>query len=537
MKTIRVFVSASEDLGEVRLAVMDLLVQLNRFFKTRSIEFVTMLPTEGPADGDFAVALYWKDFGSLPQTGFERAYEAFKEKNTPKIYVFFKDPDAGITEALKAFKDSFGDRYGHFFCHFETVDSVKFQLTAQNLSLLPGAEIKDEFKVENGEVLLGGKTVAKLENIPFAKLNAKRKSLKRQIAAAEEEVVALEADAAESPEDADMAESWREARKKRHDLKEELKQYDGFLVGAAVFFAKASAEEMDERVRKARELFEQGKVQAANHVLDLAELCASADRNLAAFKAQREVCEKDIQALLAKAEMVLVDDSMPMTARVDEACMAYEKAISTAKRIRWDDEKTAGVLFDYARLMQKQNRFQSGGKLYAEVLAIRRRLASVNAEAYEPDVAMTLNNLAVLHSDTQRLEEAEREYTEALEIRRRLALGNPDVYEPGVATTLNNLGILHSDTQRLEEAEREYTEALEIYRRLAAGSPEAYEPDVAMTLCNWALMKRKTGHEEDAQRLAELGLEIYRKCEERNPAGYGDKMKWARSIAGGEDVQ
>ena len=41
----------------------------------------------------------------------------------------------------------------------------------------------------------------------------------------------------------------------------------------------------------------------------------------------------------------------------------------------------------------------------------------------------------------------------ALEIRRRLSAVNPSVYEPDVAWTLNNLALLYKDTQRYSDAE------------------------------------------------------------------------------------
>ena len=55
----------------------------------------------------------------------------------------------------------------------------------------------------------------------------------------------------------------------------------------------------------------------------------------------------------------------------------------------------------------------------------------------------------------------------ALEIYRDLAKSNPAAYLPDVATTLNNLAILHYKTNRHKEAEAESGEALEIYRSLS----------------------------------------------------------------------
>ncbi|MEB3120641.1 MAG: hypothetical protein VKL41_05395 [Snowella sp.] len=44
---------------------------------------------------------------------------------------------------------------------------------------------------------------------------------------------------------------------------------------------------------------------------------------------------------------------------------------------------------------------------------------------------------------------AEQEYQEALQIRRELAAENPVSFLPDVATTLNNLAVLHSDKNEM----------------------------------------------------------------------------------------
>ena len=111
-------------------------------------------------------------------------------------------------------------------------------------------------------------------------------------------------------------------------------------------------------------------------------------------------------------------------------------------------------------------RFTESEAMYNEALEIYRRLANSTPQAYEPDVAQTLNNLANLYSDTQRFTDSEAMYKEALEIYRRLAESNPQAYESNVAVTLNNLAVLYYDTKRFTESEAMYNEALEIRRRL-----------------------------------------------------------------------
>ena len=56
---------------------------------------------------------------------------------------------------------------------------------------------------------------------------------------------------------------------------------------------------------------------------------------------------------------------------------------------------------------------------------------------------MTLNNLAILHSDKNEFPLALEKYEEALNIYRELATKNTSTYLHNVAMTLNNLANLH----------------------------------------------------------------------------------------------
>ena len=59
-----------------------------------------------------------------------------------------------------------------------------------------------------------------------------------------------------------------------------------------------------------------------------------------------------------------------------------------------------------------------------------------------------------------------------------MAKTNPALYQPGVATTLNNPAILYRYTRREKEAETAYLESLDIRRQLAKANPATYQPDV-----------------------------------------------------------
>ena len=184
------------------------------------------------------------------------------------------------------------------------------------------------------------------------------------------------------------------------------------------------------------------------------------------------------------------------------------------------DTTNAEWQFDAARYFQKQNQFRKSRIYYERALEICRRLSLSNPQAYDPDVAMTLNNLAILYSDTQRLSESELMYKEALEIRRRLAQSNPQAYDPDVAQTLNNLAHLYQKTKCFSESELMYKEALEIRRRLAQFNPQAYEPDVAQTLNNLAALYYKTQCFTESEAMYKEALEIRRRLVQSNPQAY-----------------
>ena len=181
----------------------------------------------------------------------------------------------------------------------------------------------------------------------------------------------------------------------------------------------------------------------------------------------------------------------------------------------WRLEQSFDYGFQYAYLAQEQNRHKEAITVYEATRLLSEDLQST---------AMTLNNLAILYSDTQRMRDAEMAYDEALAIRRQLAKENPETHLPDVALTLNNLAILYRATQRMRDAEIAYDEALSIRRQLAAGNPEAYLPDVATTLNNLALLYSDTGRVDEALRLCREAESILRPLWDDNPTAHGDHM-------------
>lgn len=144
-------------------------------------------------------------------------------------------------------------------------------------------------------------------------------------------------------------------------------------------------------------------------------------------------------------------------------------------------------------------------------------LASNNPQAYEPDLSLTLNNLAFLYANNKRLDEAEPLYLEALNINKRLAEDNPMAFESKVISILENLAILYTSTKRQNEAEEMFQAALDTNRLLAKVFPKVYESDLSRSLNNTANHYKEQKKYTEAETMYLEALTIRRRLASTNP--------------------
>jgi tetratricopeptide (TPR) repeat protein len=117
-----------------------------------------------------------------------------------------------------------------------------------------------------------------------------------------------------------------------------------------------------------------------------------------------------------------------------------------------------------------------------------------------PDVATSLNNLALFYDSQGRYPEAEPLYKKALEMWQRLFKGD----HSNVASSLNNLAGFYDSQGRYPEAEPLYKKALEMWQRLFKGD----HSDVASGLNNLALLYNSQGRYKKAEPLFQQSLEM-----------------------------
>jgi len=101
-------------------------------------------------------------------------------------------------------------------------------------------------------------------------------------------------------------------------------------------------------------------------------------------------------------------------------------------------------------------------------------------------------------SDLGRREAALTTAEEAVRLYRGLAEARPDAFIPDLARSLSNLAAMLSALGRREAALTAAEEAVRLYRALAEARPDAFIPDLAGSLNNLANMLSDLGARPDA---------------------------------------
>jgi CHAT domain-containing protein len=152
--------------------------------------------------------------------------------------------------------------------------------------------------------------------------------------------------------------------------------------------------------------------------------------------------------------------------------------------------EVAQSLNNLALLYKKMGEYAKAEPLYQESLRIRQKVLG----SEHPDTAESLNNLASLYEYMGEYAKAEPRYQEALEIfRERLGPEHPET-----TTSLNNLGALYDLMGEYAKAEPLYQEALRIRQKVLG--PE--HPDTATSLQNLACCEFNLDRIDDTIALA-----------------------------------
>jgi len=180
-----------------------------------------------------------------------------------------------------------------------------------------------------------------------------------------------------------------------------------------------------------------------------------------------------------------------------DTCIGIKESFT--EEIPEEPSEKSNYLMDIGNLYDFNGCYREAEPLFKQSLEIRRKIYG----EYHPNVATSLNNLALLYYEESKYNEAEPLYKQALEIIKKIH----GEYHPNVATSLNNLAELYLKKGRYDEAEPLFKQSLEIFRKIYG----EYHPNVATSLNNLALLYYEEGKYGEAEPLFKQSLEINRK--------------------------
>jgi tetratricopeptide (TPR) repeat protein len=150
-----------------------------------------------------------------------------------------------------------------------------------------------------------------------------------------------------------------------------------------------------------------------------------------------------------------------------------------------------------------------------DALAIQRRIAAENPQAFRPDLADLLTESGVLQMVRRQNERCDSTVREALAIQRELLHTDPAKYTKAAVFSLTLLGRVQCDMDRCDNGEALYLEALSMYR--SGPTPNAPCEEYGALLNAMALLQRRKGAETEALDYTREALAVARQMAAANP--------------------
>jgi tetratricopeptide (TPR) repeat protein len=288
-----------------------------------------------------------------------------------------------------------------------------------------------------------------------------------------------------------------EISQKINQLKQSIEQLKRDVLQLAEQFNRVDIN--TERLRRAKEYFDEGQFGEARAVLEceIEQLQDEQTRLLV----KRDAYETDtLPKLRSNAEQFFI---LGLLTQLDyanpnwfiDACHYFESAIKSYP--------TKGNVFQYAIFCWRHNLIAEAENLY------EKYLKDFTSEISVEEKAGALNNLGLLHWDSNEYRKGLSECEEALSLYEDLSKDNPLAYLFEVAGTLNNIALFHNELNENSKALEEYMRALGIYRELAKKSTD-YLLNVAKVLNNLGIINTHTKNHDEALNQLKESLSIYR---------------------------
>ena len=382
MEEINAIIAADDEALQDRDAFVTMIDGLNQVLAARDVQvkvcdYDPSRHAELLDESEIALVLYHTKCGAFGAKEVDDAYvRTVKKQNPKRLYIFFKDDDGCALEPeFVAFRNSFVERFEHFFCRFENVDTLKlnFIFSIENLLTKDGGE--PFVKLDGSQVKVGDLDVGDFKRLPMVSNNEGLSGLFAQMDDLQKRFEAKKLEVESDPASEDAYSYLLDLSSQVNELQDKIDRELALSFGLAKRMSGVTIGESNEILSRAKSCMERGKIKEAIAILDGADTEGCRERLL-----RRRLEEVDEARSELKNYAALVDLELFRMA----ALMKCEN-LSADERKAMVEELRAVLLSELDKY--KQN---SSGALTAGIESLVSRVRTFISRAIFPARNMSM---------------------------------------------------------------------------------------------------------------------------------------------------
>ncbi|MEE0983668.1 MAG: tetratricopeptide repeat protein, partial [Bacteroidales bacterium] len=374
MKEIKVFLASSEELEQDREAFGNFIRRLDNLYEKRGIR-IRLFEWEDLdsayndkrkqdeyneyiKQSDIFLALFRTKAGEFTVEEFNLAKDLYKNHGLPKPHVYCRDLNEGETEdkTLTDFKKDLFENLKYFFARYTSRDSLNLHFVMQ-LQLFENS-LGNKVDVDGDKLVYEGINVGRVDKIDFFAKNKDFIRMREDLKDLNEDIEDLLLRQASAPEDEKLKNRIQEKQNKRNALQEEFEHYRKDILDFEKHLISLQGKRMDELEVRATELFSQGKVTEARIILKESRLEDEQiekdwDSTIEKLDAIKENMERIIKKAITDAKLVMLDTTISIEKRKEEAKKVYSDADRRAQKINYSTKEYIDLLCKYGIFLCK----------------------------------------------------------------------------------------------------------------------------------------------------------------------------------------
>lgn len=284
MQKINLFLAVSDELEKDKLELSNFIRDLNEWFEDYGIYFKLITDKDAEIlNSKMFITMCSSSINEQLKNRFDMALQSFRQTQFPKISTYFKKDTELKDERMETFLKYLGDELGHYYNFYENIDTIKLNILLQikNLDLNTGV-----FETKNSKIMMDGKELLSIQNIPMISNNKDLKKLKEQYQQTEEEYWKYKSLSKES-DDEEIIKHIETLKKEKDSLEQQIDEIEEEILEVESTFLSMEGF-VSKRQIYAKECLDRGDILGAKEALDFAKLKHDGEKYLKELQIEKQ---------------------------------------------------------------------------------------------------------------------------------------------------------------------------------------------------------------------------------------------------------